>query len=56
MNKLIERNLVECGYKASVIISGGGSSFISNILKFPGSSEFIVDAQFLIVKKHYLSA
>ena len=45
MNKLIERNLVECGYKASVIISGGGSSFISNILKFPGASEFVVDAK-----------
>ena len=45
MNKLIERNLIESGYKASVIISGGGSSFISNILKFPGASEFVVDAQ-----------
>ena len=45
MNKLIERNLIGSGYKASVIISGGGSSFISNILKFPGASEFVVDAQ-----------
>jgi hypothetical protein len=43
MDSLIEQ-IQSCGLKASIVMTGGGTTAISEILTHPGASRFVVEA------------
>ena len=47
----ILNEIINLNYKASLVITGGGSSTISSLLLIPGASNFILEAHIPYSKK-----